>query len=135
MAFDKPESKTDDQRENQAARASEQLSCSVYDDLPEFRPPQCGAASKGNEDFGTGKVVDPSELPASVWDDLPNLRRTGRDLGTGKVVDPSQLPESVWDDLREYRPSRAISGDKKDVIQNQERKPQPHEIRYQDRSN
>jgi len=48
---------------------------------------------------------------------------------------PSQLPESVWDDLPEYRPSRAISGDKKDVIQNQERKRQPHEIRYQDWSN
>ena len=135
MAFETSEYKTDVQPKGSSE--ADQLACSVFDDLPEYRPPQCKTVSNANGDLGTGKAVDPSKLPASVWDDLPGLRPPGKgsdDLGTGKVVDPSELPDSIWDDLPELRPSRPISGVKKDVVQAEKLEPRPHELKYVDRS-
>jgi len=137
MAFENSKDEADVR--SKGTNEADQVACSVFADLPEYLPPRCRTGSNASDDLGTGKVVNPSQLPDSIWDDLPELkpRKAGKssdDLGTGQVVDPSQLPDSIWDDLPELKPPRPVSGVKKDVLVAQQPEPKPHELRYVDRS-
>ena len=105
MAFENQEkSAAIEQNDKAGTSDASQLSCSVWDDMPNARPSRCQPAAGKVEEPGTGKVVDPAELPASVWDDLPGLR-------PAKVLDPKELPDSIWDDLPDLRPSNRPAGD------------------------